>query len=87
VLERVRRTFDPGVRILRDQSAVSLIGTGITDRHQYLLNALALQRDAGMTITGLQTSSFRISFIIERSRMREAVQMFHKHFIEAKNLE
>jgi aspartate kinase len=87
VLDRVRTKFDPGVRILRDQSAVSLIGTGITDRHKYLLESLTLLRDAGITIAGLQTSSFRISFITERARMLEAVQMLHRHFIEAKNPE
>jgi aspartokinase len=30
----------------------------------------------------LQTSSFRISFLLERARMHEAVQLFHRHFID-----
>jgi aspartokinase len=82
VLERVRKAFEPKVRILRNCSAVSLIGTGITDRHTYLLDSMAMLRESSISILALQTSSFRISFLIERSRMREAVQLFHAHFIE-----
>jgi len=82
VLERLCKIFNTKVRILRNCSAVSLIGTGITERHQYLLDSLALLRDSGIPIAGLQTSSFRISFLPDRSRMREVVQLFHKRFIE-----
>jgi aspartokinase len=70
------------LRILRNCSAVSLIGTGITDRHTYLLSSLALLRQSAIPVAGLQTSSFRISFLTERSRMAEIVQLFHRHFIE-----
>jgi aspartate kinase len=82
VLEQVRKVFEPKVRILRNCAAVSLIGTGITDRQTYLLKSLTLLRESAIRITGLQTSSFRISFLIERSRMNEVVQLFHRHFIE-----
>jgi aspartokinase len=82
VLGRLSARFASEVRILRNYSAVSLIGTGITDRHQYLLESLALLRESGIEIAGLQTSSFRISFLPDRSRMRDAVQLFHKHFME-----
>jgi aspartate kinase len=82
VLDRLRRRFELPVRILRNCSAVSLIGTGITDRYTYLLDSLCLLRKRGIPIAGLQTSSFRISILPERSRMTEVVQLFHRHFIE-----
>jgi len=82
VLERIRKVFEPKVRILRNCSAVSLIGTGITDRQNYLLDSLLLMKDARIPVVGLQTSSFRISVLTERSRMTEVVQLFHRHFIE-----
>jgi aspartate kinase len=82
VLERVRKTFEPKVRIVRNCCAVSLIGTGITDRQTYLLDSLSLLRDSATPIVGLQTSSFRISFLAERFRMPGIVQLFHHHFIE-----
>jgi aspartokinase len=81
-LSRLVEVFGPKVRIVRNCSAVSLIGTGITDRHTYLLDSLSLLRKSGIPISGLQTSSFRISFLPERSRMNEVVQLFHRHFIE-----
>ena len=82
VLDQLRKDFGPKIEILRNCSAVSVIGTGITDRHAYLLESLALLRGSEIPIAGLQTSSFRISFLPERSRMKEAVQLFHAHFIE-----
>ena len=82
-LGRLDKTFGPKVRVFRNCSAISLIGTGITDRHTYLLEALSLLRKSGIPISGLQTSSFRISFLAERSRMKEVVQLFHRHFIES----
>jgi aspartate kinase len=85
VLERVRKVFEPKVRILRNCAAVSLIGTGISDRQTYLLESLTLLRESAIRITGLQTSSFRISFLIERSGMHEVVRLFHRHFIEPSN--
>jgi aspartate kinase len=83
VLKILSNKADPAVRILRNHSAVSLIGTGITDRHRYLLDSLTLLRESGIPIAGLQTSSFRISFLPDRSRMREVVRMFHRRFVEA----
>jgi aspartate kinase len=83
VLARLCGIGGPGVRILRNRSAVSLIGAGITERHAYLLDSLTLLRDSGISIAGLQTSSFRITFLLDRSRLHEVVQLFHRHFIEA----
>ena len=76
------RAVEPQVRILRDYSAVSLIGSGITDRYNFLLDSLTLLRNLKIPIAGLHTSSFRITFLPPRSRMREAAQAFHRHFIE-----
>ncbi len=82
ILVRMLERFGSRVRILRNYSAVSLIGTGITDRQTYILDSLVLLRAAAIPIAGLHTSSFRISFLLERTRMNEAVQLFHRHFIE-----
>jgi len=81
VLNRLRADFAARIEIMRNCSAVSLIGTGITERNTYLLESLNLLRKSSVPIFGLQTSSFRIRFLLERSRMHEAVQLFHQHFI------
>jgi aspartokinase len=82
VLGRLSGFGEPHVRLSRDFSAVSLIGSGITDRHQYLLDSLAVLRSLEIAIAGLHTSSFRITFLPHRSRMRDAVRAFHYTFIE-----
>jgi aspartate kinase len=81
VLSKMEKLFDRSVRTARNCSAVSLIGTGITDRYSYLLDSLALLKKAGIPVAGLHTSSFRISFLCERARMNEVVQIFHRHFL------
>jgi aspartate kinase len=81
-LKRLQKSFGQEVGILRKYAAVSLIGAGITDRHQYLLQSLGLLQEAGIPVAGVQTSSFRISFLPERSRMSEAVRLFHTRFVE-----
>ena len=82
VLDRLRGLVQPNVRILRSYSAVSLIGSGITDRYTFLMDSLALLRNLAISIAGFHTSSFRITFLPDRSRMQDAVQAFHGHFIE-----
>lgn len=82
VLDQVRMLVEPQVRILRNHSAVSMIGSGITDRYRFLFDSLTLLRNLKVEIAGLHTSSFRITFLPDRSRMREVVQALHRHFIE-----
>jgi aspartate kinase len=83
VLDQLGELAEPRVRIIQNLSAVSMIGSGITDRYEFLLDSLNLLRDLDVEIAGLQTSSFRITFLLDRSRMHKVVQSFHKHFIEA----
>jgi hypothetical protein len=47
-----------------------------------MLDCPILLGESAIPITGLQTSSFRISFLKKRSAMNEVVQLFHRHFIE-----
>lgn len=82
VLAALRAQFHSEVDVCRDCGAISLIGTGITDRYQYLQDCLVLLSTAGIQIRALHTSSFRISLLIDRRHLVEAVQAFHRHFIE-----
>jgi aspartate kinase len=74
--------FPSELEISRDCGAVSLIGTGITDRYHYLQDSLRLLSNAGIRVGALHTSSFRISLLIDRDRLAQAVRVFHRHFIE-----
>jgi aspartate kinase len=82
VLTDLRLQFPREIDISRDCGALSLIGTGITDRYQYLQDSLALLSNAGIRTGALHTSSFRISLLIDRRHLAEAIRIFHRHFIE-----
>lgn len=64
-------------------SAVSMIGAGITERHETLLEAEALLRRHDLETWACHTSSFRISWIVPRKRLKAAVRLLHNEFCEA----
>lgn len=64
------------------RSAVSLIGAGINDSHATLRAGLTVLADAGIDVTGIATSSFRITCLVGRDRLDDAVRALHAHFIE-----
>jgi aspartate kinase len=82
VLYQLSQLAEPRVRIVQNLSAVSMIGSGITDRYGFLLDSLSLLQNLEVEIAGLHTSSFRITYLLNRSYMQAMVQAFHKHFID-----
>jgi aspartate kinase len=82
ILRLLHDRFSAEVDIHRDYCAVSLIGTGINDRYQYLADCLQLLANRSIEIGALHTSSFRISLLVGRRHLAEVVTLFHRHFIE-----
>jgi len=82
VLHQLSELAEPRVRIVQNLSAVSMIGSGITDRYGFLLDSLSLLQNLKVEIAGLHTSSFRITYLLNRSDMQTVVQALHKQFIE-----
>jgi len=82
VLADLSLRFPAELEISRDCGAISLIGAGITDRYQYLQDSLLVLSNAGIQVSALHTSSFRISLLIDRRHLAEAVRIFHRHFVE-----
>jgi aspartate kinase len=74
--------FPEEIDISRAHGAISLIGTGITDRYQYIQDCLRLLAKDSIQAGGLHTSSFRISLLVGRGHLPDAVRLFHRHFIE-----
>lgn len=66
--------------------AVSIIGTGITASHERVLQGLNALRELHVHCSGIATSSFRITWLIEREKLEEVVRFFHRIFIEKTNL-
>ncbi len=79
--------FGPGRAVLLDHlGAVSAIGTGINANYGNVLSGLRELDAAGIAVSGLATSSFRITWLVDRARLEEAVRRLHAHYVDARTL-
>jgi aspartate kinase len=62
--------------------AISVVGAGINASFDNLRRGSAALRAHGMVVDGVATSSFRITWMIERAWVDEAVRLLHATFIE-----
>lgn len=61
--------------------AVSAIGAGINASYANVLKGAGCLDRAGIIPVGVATSSFRITWLVPRGRLGEAVQALHAHFL------
>jgi aspartate kinase len=62
--------------------AISVVGAGINASFDNLRRGSAALAAAGIAIHGIATSSFRITWTIDRTRLDETVRLLHRLFIE-----
>jgi len=62
--------------------AVSVVGAGINISYVNVRRGSARLRERNITLAGIATSSFRITWLIARDRLDEAVRELHRTFIE-----
>jgi aspartate kinase len=86
VISRLEASFPGTLDVSRELGAVSLIGAGINDRYDFLLDCLRLFRAEGLGPASLHTSSFRISALVSRPRVRETVGLLYEHFLRPATL-
>jgi aspartate kinase len=80
-----RRLRDAGageVEIDEHLGALSLIGEGINEDNRNLLRALEVLAAVGIRPGGVATTGFRISLLIERTRLADAKRACHRAFVE-----
>jgi aspartate kinase len=78
-LAELRTKFKGTVEIFSDLAAVSMVGEGITDRPDTLLEAIGLLKTNQITVSGFHTSSFRISLLINFTLLEKAVKLLHEY--------
>ena len=76
--------FGDGDRIADALGAVSVVGAGINASFDNVRRGCDALSAAGMAIEGIATSSFRITWMIDRARLDDAVRLLHATFIEPK---
>ncbi len=74
--------FGQGVHISDTLGAISVVGAGIIASFDNVRRGSEALTAHGMSIDGIATSSFRITWMIDRSRLDEAVRLLHVTFIE-----
>lgn len=71
-----------GIAFDSDLAALSLIGEGLNRTNRILLATLDLLGQHRIPVTGITTTSFRISLLTPRERNGEAVRLCHERWIE-----
>ena len=82
VREALAARFGGAVRIADTLGAISIVGAGINASFDNVRRGSAALTASGAAIEGIATSSFRITWMIDRARLDDAVRLLHRTFIE-----
>ena len=76
-------SLGPACRLLDGLGAVSVIGAGINASFSNVRRGTSALDGAGLPHQGTSTSSFRITWMVERTRLDDAVRLMHSTFLES----
>jgi aspartate kinase len=76
--------FGDRVRLTATLGAVSVIGAGINASFQNLRRGSDALAASGIVVQHVATSSFRITWMIDRAHLNDAVRLLHDTYIERK---
>ena len=82
-LSEIKAKFSSSVEVFDGLSTVSIIGDGITDKPDILLEITSLFRKNDIRIAGFHTSSFRISLLVQTDLFEKALSLLHKYSKES----
>jgi len=80
--EALQKRFGSRATLIDGLAAVSVVGAGINATYGNVRAGDETLRAAGIEPRGAATSSFRITWMVSRERMEEAVRVLHQRFIE-----
>ena len=82
VREALAARFGGNVRIDDTLGALSVVGAGINASFDNVRRGSDALIPTSVSIAGIATSSFRITWMIDRPRLDEAVRLLHRTFLE-----
>jgi aspartate kinase len=82
VREALTARFSGAVRVADTLGAISVVGAGINASFDNVRRGSAALAASGAAIEGIATSSFRITWMIDRARLDDSVRLLHATFIE-----
>ncbi len=83
--DALQQQFDAGTMLIDGLAAVSVVGAGINATYRNVRAGNETLHANGIVPRGTATSSFRITWMIPRERMEDAVRALHQRFIEARS--
>ena len=85
--DRLRRTLGEAVgtaaKVIDGLGAVSVVGAGINATYHNVRRGAACLQDHHIASSGLATSSFRTTWLVQRDQLNDAVRVLHSTFIAA----
>jgi aspartate kinase len=82
VREAIASRFGGSVHIVDTLGALSVIGAGINASFENMRRGSAALIGAGIDVSGVSTSSFRITWMIDRATLDDAVRLLHRTLFE-----
>jgi aspartate kinase len=82
--EALDMDFGDEVRLVDGLGAVSVIGAGINATYANVIAGTQALDAASIYASGTATSSFRITWMVPRAKLQDAVRTLHTHFIDAR---
>jgi aspartate kinase len=80
--EALGARYEDRVQLVDDLGALSVVGAGINASFENVRRGTGALTDAGIVPRGLATSSFRVTWLVPRDRLDDAVRLLHRTFIE-----
>ena len=74
--------FGDRARVADGLGALSVVGAGINATYANVRRGSKCLHEHGIVSQGLSTSSFRTTWLVERSRLDDAVRLMHAEFLE-----
>ena len=73
-------SFADSIEVFEELSTVSVVGDGIMDKPDVLLETLDLMKKSRIELFGFHTSSFRISLLVTLADFEKSLKLLHERF-------
>lgn len=81
IKDGMKEQVGPDIFFDNDLAAVSLIGEGLNRNNQTLLGTIDLLKQHDIAVSGITTTSFRISLLVPQDRIDQSLQLCHARWV------
>ena len=81
IKDGMNEKFGFDIIVDNDLATVSLIGEGLNRNNQTLLETIDLLKQHDITVSGITTTSFRISLLVPQDRIDQSVRLCHARWV------